>query len=796
MRTEAAARDPATGHGPGRDIGLPVAATPRRWWSHVTEPYFIFPAMAIVMLAVIWETTLGLVARERAAAERAAVVSTREMTGTYEAQVVRALQEIDKTLKVVKYAYERRGRQAVLKELEARALLPPELLFTVYIADRKGDIVASTRPSPVTKVADRDYFQSQTHADDLSIGLPRQRPGSEEWRLVFSRRLNASDGGFAGIAMVAVDASYFTSGYDSSKLGERGLLGVLGADGVFRVLRSGEKVSAGDKVDYAAVVLTADDTQPEVTLATNAWDGVRRYTGARQLYQFPLAVIVGLAEDEQLAAMRADRQVQLWRALAASFLVITVFAVLGHMGRQLRLTRLRAADEMVAHAARIEHLAYHDGLTTLPNRRLFSTLLERSITQARRYGRKLAVLFLDLDRFKNINDTLGHEAGDQLLTEVSTRLKGCVRESDTVARLGGDEFVVLMPELDDERAAADVARKILAAVARPLTLVGQDICITASVGICVYPRDGLDEQTLTMNADIAMYQAKREGKNTFQFHSEKLSANLLERFSLESDLREAIARGQLQLHYQAKRDIPTGRITGMEALLRWHHPTLGVVAPMRFIPVAEESGLIVPIGKWAIRTACAQNAAWQEQGLPRLSVAVNLTARQFADEQLLADLKAILAETGMDATLLELEITESMLMRDVAAALQTLSGLRDMGVRIAIDDFGISYSSLTTLRQFPLDSIKIDRSFIRDIVGVAEGRDLARAVIAMGRTLSHNIVAQGVETKEQAEFLRENACAEFQGFYLGKPVPAGQMADLLRQQSGVEATEPRAVPEA
>jgi EAL domain-containing protein (putative c-di-GMP-specific phosphodiesterase class I) len=327
-------------------------------------------------------------------------------------------------------------------------------------------------------------------------------------------------------------------------------------------------------------------------------------------------------------------------------------------------------------------------------------------------------------------------------------------------------------------------------------VAGHEFCVTASVGICIYPRDGLDEQTLTMNADIAMYQAKKEGKNRFQFHSGELSATLLERFSLESDLRVAISRGELELHYQPKRNIRADRITGMEALLRWNHPGLGVVAPMRFIPIAEESGLMVAIGKWAIRTACAQNVAWQEQGLPRLGIAINLTSRQFSDEHLLADLKEVLAETGMDAELLELEFSESLLMRDVAGAMRTLSELRDMGVRIAIDDFGIAYSSLTSLRRFPLDSIKIDRSFIRDIVSVAEGRELAKAVISMGRSLSLNIVAQGVETREQAEFLRDNACVEFLGFYLGRPVPAGQMVDLLRQQAGAEPAEPKAVHDA
>jgi diguanylate cyclase (GGDEF)-like protein len=395
----------------------------------------------------------------------------------------------------------------------------------------------------------------------------------------------------------------------------------------------------------------------------------------------------------------------------------------------------------------------------------------------------LAVAFLDLDRFKQINDTLGHEAGDHLLREVASRLTGCVRDSDTVARLGGDEFVVLLPQLDDGTYAATVAHKILSVIAMPFTLIGHEFRVTASIGISTYPQDGLDEQTLTKNADIAMYQAKEEGKNNFQFYSEKLNANSLERLTLESSLRHALERNEFRLHYQAKRDMRTGRITGMEALLRWEHPDLGTVAPMRFIPVAEETGLIVPIGKWVLRTACLQSVAWQTQGLPPLSIAVNLTAGQFCHEHLLQDIGSILRATGMPAHLLELEITESLLIHDVEDTLRILTGLRALGARIAIDDFGTGYSSLATLQRFPLDTIKIDRSFIRDITGATEHTGLTEAIIAMGKSLSLTVVAQGVETKEQAEFLRTHACDELQGFYFKRPLPADQFTQLLLAQA-------------
>ena len=766
-----------------KDI-LASATALRHRISLATEPHILYPAIAVLVLTAIWVTTLNLIKVERAAAEHAAEVSSHELAETYEAQVVRALREIDQTLKIVKYAYDVWGMQDVLRKLKAKDLLPPALVFVVSVADSKGDVLASTGSSEMSNIAGQDFFQSQRQTDALSVGRPQPGPGTGEWSLQFSRRLDTADGSFAGIVMISVNAAYFVSGYESSRLGEHGLLGILGSDGVFRVRRSGETVSANDKTDYGALIMHAtDEAESEAALQTNAWDGVRRYTSARELYGFPLAVIVGLSADEQLASAQQNKQIYLWRAAASSLLLVLIVGILGRMSRQLALSRQRAVEEQVAHAARVEYLAYHDSLTTLPNRSLFSKLLGHSINQAHRYNRQLAVLFLDLDHFKNINDTLGHEAGDQLLQEVAARLKTCLRDSDTVARLGGDEFVVILPELDVEKFSATVAQKILSAVARPFVLVGQEYRVTASIGISTYPQDGLDEQTLTKNADIAMYKAKEEGKNNFQCYSEKLNASSLERLNLESGLRHALERDQFQLYYQTKRDIGSGLITGMEALLRWQHPDLGTVAPLRFIPLAEETGLIIPIGKWVVRTACLQNVAWQNQGLAHLNMAINLTERQFFDENLLSDLTKILADTGMDAHLLELEISEGLLMRDVEKTLRVFRGIKDIGIRIAIDNFGIGYSSLASLKQFPLDTIKIDRSFIHDVANVAEDKALTEAIIAMGRTLSLTVVAQGVETKEQADFLRQNACDEFQGFYLNKPVPADQIAELIRAQA-------------
>jgi diguanylate cyclase (GGDEF)-like protein len=763
-----------------KDALIP-ASTPEHWFSHVIESRFLFPAIAVVALAAIWGTTLNLIKVERAAAEKTAAALSHELALTYESQVVRALREIDQTLKIVNSAYEDWGGKNVLPKLKSRNLLPSALVFDVSIVDNKGEILESTDPKEIAHITDQNLHLNWDQADVMSIVLPPSDSDIGDGHLHFRRRLNTADGKSSGMVIVAVDADYFVSGYEDTHLGKHGMLGIIGNDGIFLVRRSGETVTANDRSHYRLPVMHAtDEAQSETTLQTNAWDGVRRYTSVHPLYGFPLAVIIGLSADEQLATAQRNRQVYLWRAAVSSLVMILIITVMGRMSHQLALHRQRAVEEHISHAARVEYLAYHDSLTTLPNRSLFSKLLGHSISQAHRHSGQLAALFLDLDHFKNINDTLGHEAGDQLLQEVAARLQACLRESDTVARLGGDEFVVMLPELDVEQYAATVAQKILATVARPFVFAGEEYRVTASIGISTYPQDGLDEQTLTKNADLAMYKAKEEGKNNFQFYSAKLNASSLERLNLESALRRALERNQFQLYYQTKRDIRSGRITGMEALLRWQHPDLGTVAPLRFIPLAEETGLIVPIGKWVLRTACMQNMAWQNQGLAPLNMAVNLTERQLFDESLLTDLTTILADTGMDAHLLELEISEGLLMRDVKKTLRLFRGIKDLGVRIAIDDFGIGYSSLAALKQFPLDTIKIDRSFIHEVASVAEDKVLTEAIIAMGRMLSLTVVAQGVETKEQADFLRQNACDEFQGFYLNKPMPANQMTELLR----------------
>ena len=438
------------------------------------------------------------------------------------------------------------------------------------------------------------------------------------------------------------------------------------------------------------------------------------------------------------------------------------------------------ADEKTRADERIEYLASHDSLTKLPNREMFNELLRHAIETARRYQRRFAVLFIDLDRFKVINDSLGHDAGDMLLVEIAGRLRNALRSSDVVARLGGDEFVVILEETAERDTVERIAGNLLSVLSQSLQLSGHECHTTASIGIAMYPADGGDVQTLTKNADVAMYLAKEDGKNGFRFYTRATRTQSIERLTLETALRRALQRDQFALHYQPKVDMATGQITGVEALLRWTHPELGVLSPMQFIPLAEETGLIVPIGRWVLKEACAQNMAWQRGGLRPVSMAVNLSPRQFADEHLLQDVDEALASSGMSPTLLQLEVTESMVMRNVPRAIKVLNAIQSRGIRLAIDDFGTGYSSMSLMKQFPIDTIKIDRSFVRDLPKDSEDQAIAQAIISMGKALGMTVVAEGVETVEQQAFLRSHACDEMQGFLFSRPLPPAQLASLLR----------------
>ncbi len=866
----------------------------RRALGRGLEPYILLPLFALLLLGVIWGTTFHFIALERASAENSAAQSSRELIETYEAQMARNLGAIDQTLKTVKYAVELRGKRPVLPELTEKGLLPSALVFSISITDRQGDIVANNQGRESTPVTGQAYFQIHQAYDSGApyVGRASRNPKTEEGELQFSRRLNAADGSFGGVVIVTVDPGYFTSGYERSRLGDHGFLGLLGADGVFRAERSGDQVAWGQVVDYAAAT-RATDRQASAL----GPDGIRRFTNARPLRGFPLAAVVGLSQDEQLATFHRHQRDYLWQAGAVSALLMAIVAALSRMSwkltkSQMRIRKMRETyyaaseasldaffvlrsvcdanglitdfvvedtnrqgeqltgvpkrvllgkalcenlpdcrtnrifDKLVAVAQtghvneeewenqmaavraewlqwqvvrveggvvaivrdisdrrrlemRIQYQADHDALTGLANRNLLRNRLGQAIAYAARDGHPIWVVFLDLDRFKSVNDSLGHKAGDTLLTVMGNRLKSAMRDTDTVARLGGDEFVLVLPRPEGGGLSTSTMRRVMEVVAQPLMIEGQPFSLSCSIGVAVYPADGVEPDTLLERADIAMYRAKETGRNNFQFFTAAMNERLLERLRIENDLRTAIERDEFVLHYQPQVDLCTGRMVGMEALIRWRHPEIGMVPPGRFIGVAEETGLIVPIGAWVIRTACAQNKAWQRAGLKPMRIAINLSARQFAQPDLVQSITAVLAETGMDAQLLEIELTESMVMADVDQAINILRNLKAIGVLLSIDDFGTGYSSLSYLKRFPIDILKIDQSFVRDIAVDTDDAAIALAIISLAHTLRLKVIAEGVETEAQMRYLRHNGCDVMQGYYFSRPVPAAELELLM-----------------
>ncbi len=877
-------------------------SAPGRWLRRGLETHISLPLFALLLLVAIWMVTNHFVRSERAAAEKAARESVHELIDTYEAQLARNLGGIDQTLKVLKYAVELKGAGAALPDLSAKGLLPSGLVFVVSIADRDGAIVASNPPAPHINVAGEAYFEFHRNADTDTpfVSQMLRDAANSEWHLHFTRRINDAAGRFAGIAIIEADPAYFTSGYEPSRLGERGVLGMFGNDGVFRAMRSGDVVSWGQQAGPKLVERPADP-------AAAPWDGVMRYTSARSLHGYPLSAMVALDRDEQLAPYAKRCRTYRWMATMASVLLILIvtlvcawswrltrtqrrirraqatyaaaseasldgFFVMRSMfdadgaivdfmieatnGRAQQLTGMdRTAligttiltilpayrhngifDDMVKAAVfggmreaewrgstprtrdiwmhrqvvavedgvvaivrditerkraeeRIYHMAHHDDLTGLPNRSLIRDRLDHAILHAKRTGRCVAVAFIDLDGFKLVNDGLGHNAGDELLKIVGARMQGCLRIDDTLGRFGGDEFVIILDDLADEALAlTPVLEKIRQAVTEPALLEGQEVQVSCSMGVVMYPRDGADPNTLMMNADAAMYRAKEMGNNNFQFYTREMNASVEEKLVLLEGLRNALDEQQFSLLYQPKVDLRSGRIFGVEALIRWHRPEHGVVSPLRFIGLAEESGLIVAIGDWVLRAACRQNMAWRAAGLAPISMSVNVSPRQFEDKRLVERVAGALADSALDAGSLELEVTESLIMRDLAQSVGKMRELKAMGISLSIDDFGTGYSSLSALKSFPISTLKIDKSFISELADNPDDQAIAMAVISLGHKLNLRVIAEGVETEQQYRFLRDNDCDEMQGYLFSRPLPPDEVAAMLRAQALTLAT--------
>ncbi|QOY96016.1 EAL domain-containing protein [Massilia sp. UMI-21] len=884
---------------PAHAQAAPQPGALSRWLGRGLETHISLPLFALLLVAALWIGALHMIRAEESAAQAAARAATRELVDTYEAQMARSLSGIDQTLRVLQYAVETNGPKTALDAMAAKGLLPPGLVFQVAITGDNGRVLAS---NPLARrhsdVSNAPWFAwHRAHDGDMPyVSTP---VGNDEPHVVFSRRINSSDGLFAGVASVAVEPAFFTSSYEHSRLGGRGLLGVAGSDGVMRAVRIGEQVSWGQRIALGK----ADSVQ----LDAGAIDGELRYTSSRPMSGAPLVAVVGLSEPEQMAAFRAQRRAWLLGASAGTALLLCVVALVSAWSWQLAKARRRerlaqetyaaaseasldaffvlrsipgavggvddfliettnsraeeltglpkarmqgkrmsvllpthlgvgifddlaavATDgvareaEWLAHMLpdedrwlhrqvvpveggvvaivrditerklaeqRIRHLAHHDDLTGLPNRSLLRDRLGQAIRDAERKGGAVGLAFIDLDGFKLVNDGLGHNAGDELLKVVGARMGRCLRRNDTLARFGGDEFVILLPDLSgDPMAITPLLEKVRQAVTEPVEVEGQEVQVSCSMGVVLYPRDGLEANTLMMNADAAMYRAK-ENKDSFQFYASEMNASVEEKLVLLEGMRSAldtcVAPGgrpddcQFQLLYQPKVDLRTGRLFGVEALIRWKHPEQGMISPLRFIGLAEESGLIVPLGEWVVRTACAQGMAWRAAGLPPVTISVNVSARQFEEKRLVERIAEALHETGLPAEALEVEVTESSIMRDLARSVEKMRELKSMGVSLSIDDFGTGYSSLSALKSFPISRLKIDKSFVSDLAVSPDDQAIAMAVISLGHKLNLRVIAEGVETEEQRAFLRANDCDEMQGYLFSRPVPPERIAELL-----------------
>lgn len=539
---------------------------------------------------------------------------------------------------------------------------------------------------------------------------------------------------------------------------------------------------------FAERLVTDALRSAEDALAQQIGTGIELIGRRRNGSEFPIEIMLSPLESvEGTLITVAIRDITLRKK--AEETLVQKLEELRHSNEEL----VQFADLERAMARQMTHSAQHDFLTGLPNRLLLSDRVGQAIGLSQRHRTLAAVLFLDLDGFKHINDSLGHAIGDKLLQSIAERLAHCVRPTDTVSRQGGDEFVILLSEAKHPEDAAVICRRLLLSVAEAHSIGHHDLHITASIGISVFPDDGLDAETLIKNADTAMYQAKENGRDNYQFFMPAMNARAVERQSIEEHLRRALERKEFSLHYQPKVDLRDGRVTGAEALLRWDHPTRGSVSPAQFIPVAEDCGLILAIGAWVLEEACCQAQAWSQAGLPALTMAVNVSAMQFKNERFLEDILAILSRSGLEARYLELELTESALMKHAETTASILVTLRELGVKVAVDDFGTGYSSLSYLRKFPLDALKIDQSFVRQISTTPDETTIVRAIISMGRSLNLRIIAEGVETLEELDFLKLHECEEAQGYYFSRPVPPENFAQLLASHRPANPMPLRAV---
>jgi diguanylate cyclase (GGDEF)-like protein/PAS domain S-box-containing protein len=626
---------------------------------------------------------------------------------------------------------------------------------------------------------DRQVFETGQLVPFFEENLREQQQGVRTW-LTTKVPLEEAAGRITGVVTVSLD---ITQQKDAQKL----------------------NTLLATAIEHAGDAIEITDAESRFEYVNSAFERISGYSRVDALGQTPFSLLMSNPNDEPhyRAVQNAIASGQVWHGMLTGRRKdgtlyeqeATISPVRNAEGEITHYVAVkRDITERLQSQARIWHLAHHDALTDLPNRVLFQDRLQQAVAQARRTGLLVAILFVDLDNFKDVNDALGHEFGDLLLKEVTLRLRECTRDTDTVARLGGDEFALIHAGLDRSEWAAKLAEKVLERLSEPFSLEGQEVHVSASIGVTICPLDHDDPNQIVKNADMAMYRAKNTGRANYQFYKEDMNLAFQARKALERDLRKALANGELDVFYQPQIDARRSLIVGAEALVRWPHPDRGMISPAEFVPIAEECGLIVPLGEWVLETACTQNKRWQDLGLPPVRVAVNLSAQQFLYRDLVASVVRALETSSLDRGYLELEITEGILMRETEVTISTLRRLTELGIQIAVDDFGTGYSSLAYLKRFPVNKIKIDRAFVTDITSDHGDAAIVGAVIGLAHGLGLTVAAEGVETFEQAAHLRARGCDELQGYYFGRPMTAGSFQQRLAKMRGAQSTPKKQLP--
>jgi len=747
-----------------------------------TRPHALLaiPLLGVLVLLLLWAVIFTRLSVEKEATMHEATASAAILSAALEQHTIKAIHQVDQITRFVKYEFEKSPEHFNLASTVEKGVVQSDSLVQVSIIDEHGRLIANTadpNPKPID-LSDREHFKVHEHENDdqLYISKPVLGRVSGHWTLQMTRRLNHADGSFAGVVVVSEDPSYFTSDfYNNAAIGRDGVIAVISDTGAVLARRTGSAERASGTFSASGVYPISEHVSGTYA---DPIDHVTRIVSYRHIDGYPLAVLVGLSQAEEFADYNHTRDVYLMMATFISLAMLSFFAVAtGLIGKLLGRER------------EMSQLVQYDLLTGLPNRYATLQRLRHEVAQPGNLGR-LAILFIDLDNFKTVNDTLGHNAGDIVLQMSAARLADAVGGAGTLARIGGDEFVVIVKGDDIEKRAIALAEATNAAFTHPFDVRGSAFVLHASTGIALFAVAHESEIDLLKKADLAMYAAKEAGRNCFRFYSPQLAHRADHLMKWEQQLRVALAEDQLFLAYQPKIDLRRRCITGFEALVRWNHPQYGLIPAGEFIPVAESTGLIVPVGDFVIHTACAQLAQWQRQGYESLTLAVNISAVQFWRGDLYETVARAIEETGIAAHRLELEITETAMMEYPELVSEKIFALKRLGVRVALDDFGTGYSSLSYLNRFAVDTLKVDRSFVQAIPADRSVCVMVSAIVNLARSLGLTVVVEGTETEEQIAWLSALGPIEAQGFLFSRPVPVEGVPALIERFGVCSAPQP------